>query len=59
MTTTGTHGTFNVAPAQNGWLPALLLAAGALLAALVVLAVLRVRKRKAQKTAETKVTAKK
>ena len=59
VTTTGTHGTFNVAPAQNGWLPALLLAAGALLAALVVLAVLRVRKRKAQKTAETKVTAKK
>lgn len=55
VTTTGTYGTFNVAPAQDGWLPTLLLAAGALLAAL---AVFRARKRKG-KNAASRAPAKK
>lgn len=51
VTTTGTQGTFNVAPAQgNGPLLAALIAAAALL---VVLLVLRLRKRKKQKAGTT------
>lgn len=55
ITMTGTSGTFQIAPAQDGWLSALLLAAGALLAAL---AVFRIRRRK-KKTAAGKAPAKK
>lgn len=52
VTTTGTYGIFNVAPAQDSWLSALLLAAGALLAALAALAVFQVRKRKKKNAAD-------
>lgn len=55
VTMAGTSGTFQIAPAQEGWLSALLLAAGALLAALVVF---RIRKRK-KKTAAGKAPGKK
>lgn len=55
VTTRGTHGTFNIAPAQgNGPLLPVLLAAAVLL---ILLAVLRLRKRKKQKTAEAKAPA--
>lgn len=57
VTTTGTQGTFNVAPARgNGPLWLTLLAAAALA---VLLLVFRLRKRKKQKAEESKVPAKK
>ena len=57
VTMTGTSGTFQITPAQGSGILWLALAAAVVLLAL--LTVFRLRKRKAQKTAEAKVPAKK